>query len=179
MWIHSRRYVWGMFVAESVSFYFLLSSCVLGGTCTLVNIEGLQIGSNHPVRIMGVINLSPESFYKGTIAKNTDEFQIMVVRLVSEGADIIDIGGASTAPKNVYGTSDITRQKEIKRVTLALESIDDIKRPISIDTTSASVAEVGLDLGASIVNDISGLQADSRMAKLVSEREVPVILMAN
>ena len=108
----------------------------------MVNIEGLQIGPNHPVRIMGVINLSPESFYKGNIAKSTDEFQIMVERLVSEGADIIDIGGASTAPKNVYGTSDITREKEIKRVTLALRSIDGVKRSISIDTLPISSASL-------------------------------------
>lgn len=166
-------------VAESVSFYFLLSSCVLGGTCALVNVGGLQIGPKHPVRVMGVINLSPESFYKGAIVESTNEFQMMLERAVSEGADVIDIGGASTAPKNVYGTSDVTRDEEVKRVSLALGSVDDVKKPISIDTTSSAVAEVALDLGASMVNDISGLQADPRMAKLVADREVPVILMAN
>ena len=145
----------------------------------MVNIGGLQIGSNHPVRVMGVINLSPESFYKGAIAENSNDFQMMLERAVSEGADLIDIGGASTAPKNVYGTSDVPRDEEIKRISLALGSITNMKRPISIDTTSSAVAEVALDLGASIVNDISGLQADPRMVKLVADREVPVILMAN
>jgi dihydropteroate synthase len=168
-----------MFVAESVSFYFLLCRYLLGGNCVLVKIGGLQIGPKHPVRVMGVINLSPESFYKGSIAENSNEFQMMLERVVSEGADLIDIGGASTAPKNVYGTSDVPRDEEIKRVSLALGSVANVKRPISIDTTSSAVAEVALDLGASLVNDISGLQADPRMVKLVSDREVPVILMAN
>ena len=168
-----------MSVAESVSFYFLLSRYTLGGTRVLVNIGGLQIGPNHPVRIMGVINLSPESFYKGAIAKNSNEFRMMLERVVTEGADLIDIGAASTAPKRVYGTSDIPREEEINRVSLALGSVDNMKRPISIDTTSSAVAEVALDLGASLVNDISGLQADPKMGKLVADREVPVILMAN
>lgn len=145
----------------------------------MVNIGGLQIGPNHPVRIMGVINLSPESFYKGAIAKNSNEFRMMLERVVTEGADLIDIGAASTAPKRVYGTSDIPREEEINRVSLALGSVDNMKRPISIDTTSSAVAEVALDLGASLVNDISGLQADPKMGKLVADREVPVILMAN
>ncbi len=168
-----------MSVAESVSFYFLLSRYTLGGTRVLVNIGGLQIGPNHPVRIMGVINLSPESFYKGAIAKNSNEFRMMLERVVTEGADLIDIGAASTAPKRVYGASDVSREEEINRVSLALGSVDNMKRPISIDTTSSAVAEVALDLGASLVNDISGLQADPRMGKLVADREVPVILMAN
>jgi dihydropteroate synthase len=166
-------------VAESVSFYFLLSSYALGGTCVLVNVGNLQIGPEHPVRVMGVINLSPESFYKGAIAETADEFQMMLENVVSEGADVIDIGGASTAPKNVYGTSDVTIEEEIKRVSLIFDFTKDVDRPISIDTTSSSVAEVALDLGASMVNDISGLQADPRMAKLVADREVPVIIMAN
>ncbi len=144
----------------------------------MVKVGSLQIGPDHPVRVMGVINLSPESFYRGTIAETPDEFQRMLERMVLDGADIIDVGGASTAPKSVYGTSDITRDEEIKRVTSALESVNDLKRPISIDTTSSVVAEVALDLGASIVNDISGLKGDSRMAELVANRKVPIILMA-
>ncbi len=168
-----------MSVAESVSFYFLLSSYEFGGTKALVNVGGLHVGPKHPVRIMGAINLSPESFYKGAVAETTDEFQMMLERLILEGADVIDIGGASTAPKSVYGTSDVTREEEIKRVSLALESVDDIEKPISIDTTSSAVAEVALDLGASLVNDISGLKADPRMVDLVVGRDVPIVLMAN
>ncbi|MGY5863209.1 MAG: dihydropteroate synthase [Candidatus Thorarchaeota archaeon] len=145
----------------------------------MVDIEGLQIGPDNPVRIMGVINLSPESFYKGAIAETVEEFQIQFSKAISEGADIIDIGGASTAPTNIYGTSKVSIDEEIKRISAALQSLSDMQTPISIDTTSSRVAEIALDLGASIVNDVSGLQADPKMAKLVAERQVAVILMAN
>jgi dihydropteroate synthase len=128
---------------------------------------------------MGVINLSPESFYKGAIVETPEEFQIQLERTVSEGADIIDIGGASTAPENVYGASGVSIKEEIRRVSSALRSLESKKTPISIDTTSSKVAEIALDLGASIVNDVSGLQADPKMARLVAERSAPVILMAN
>jgi dihydropteroate synthase len=127
---------------------------------------------------MGVINLSPESFYKGSTAETADEFLLQIERLVSDGADIIDIGGASTAPKNVYGTSEISKEEEIRRISVALGSLEHVKKPISIDTTSSEVAEIALDLGASIVNDVSGLQNDQRMSKIVADREVPTILMA-
>ena len=145
----------------------------------MVDVEGLLIVPDHPVRIMGVINLSPESFYKGSIAETVEEFRIQFSKAVTEGADIIDIGGASTAPTNIYGTSRVSIDEEIKRISAALQSLDETKTPISIDTTSSKVAEVALDLGASMVNDVSGLQADPRMAKLVAERQVAVILMAN
>jgi dihydropteroate synthase len=129
---------------------------------------------------MGVINLSPESFYKGAVADNIDRFNEMIYTASEEGVDIIDIGGVSTAPKQTYGTSEVFVEDEIKRVTQALESIEIAKcPPLSIDTTSAKVAEVALDLGVSMVNDISGLHADSEMAGLIAERAVPVVLMAN
>jgi dihydropteroate synthase len=165
-------------VAEAVSFYFLPSSCAIGGTRILVIVEDLHIGPEYPVRIMGVINLSPESFYKESTAETADEFLLQLERMVADGADIIDIGGASTAPKSVYGTSEISKEEEIRRISVALGSLEHVKKPISIDTTSSEVAEIALDLGASIVNDVSGLQNDQRMSKIVADREVPVILMA-
>lgn len=145
-----------------------------------VEIDGLLVGPDNPVRVMSVINLSPESFYQGAVADSIEKFQAMVENSSKEGADIIDIGGASTAPKNVYGTSDISVEEEIKRVFQALDSIKTSEYPpLSIDTTSSKVAEVALDLGVSMVNDISGLGADSKMASLVADRGVPLVLMAN
>ena len=145
-----------------------------------VSIDGLMVGPSNPVRVMSVINLSPESFYKGGIADSTEKFHEMMKVMLGEGADIIDIGGASTAPQQVYGTSEVMTDEEIKRVSQALESIDVAKfPPISIDTTSSEVAEIALDLGVSMVNDISGLHADSGMGKLVADRGVPIVLMAN
>ena len=145
-----------------------------------VEIGGLPVGLAHPVRVMSVVNLSPESFYKEAVADSIDKFQTMVETISKEGADIIDIGGASTAPRNVYGTSDISVEEETKRVSQALSSVKISKYPpMSIDTTSSKVAEVALDLGVSMVNDISGLHADSKMARLIADRDVPIVLMAN
>jgi dihydropteroate synthase len=145
-----------------------------------VNIDGLMIGPDNPVRVMSVVNLSPESFYKGSVADSIDTFHKIIETSSKEGADIIDIGGASTAPKHVYGKSDISVEEEIKRVTQALDSIKTSEcPPLSIDTTLSKVAEIGLDLGVSMVNDISGLHADSKMAGLVADRGVPIVLMAS
>ena len=139
-----------------------------------------MVGPRLPVRVMSVVNLSPESFYKNTVADSIKKFHQMITSAAEEGADIVDIGGASTAPKNVYGTPDITIDKELERVTSALESIKvSGYPPLSIDTTSSRVAEAALDLGVSMVNDISGLHADPKMAGLVADRGAPVVLMAN
>jgi len=145
-----------------------------------VDVRGLLIGPNKPVRLMSVINLSPESFYQGSIAEDADNFQEMMKNSSELGADIIDIGAASTAPKQVYGTSEISTADEIERVTQAMESIDVSKYPpVSIDTISSKVAEIALEHGAAMINDVSGMQSDSKMASLVAEYEVPVVLMAN
>jgi dihydropteroate synthase len=145
-----------------------------------VDVGGILVGPDKPVRVMGVINLSPESFYKGSVVDSIDMFQVMVENTSKAGAEIIDIGGSSTAPKNIYSTSDISVEEETKRVTYALDSTkDSALPPLSIDTTSSKVAEVALDRGVSMVNDVSGLHADPEMASLVAERGIPIVLMAN
>jgi len=143
-----------------------------------VTIRGVGFGGSNPVRIMGVINLSPESFYKGSVPSEEDLVDF-TRKLLQTEPDIIDIGGASTAPKEVYGTSSVAIEKEISRVKIALESIIDIvDKPISIDTTSSKVAEIALDMGVDVINDVSGLQADKKMATLVADRDVPLIIMS-
>jgi len=145
-----------------------------------VDVAGLRIGDKYPVRVMGVINLSSESFYKGTVAVNEDAIRQTITKLDEEGADIIDVGGASSAPKKIYGTQEIPVHEELRRVTNAVDIIVSMtKLPLSIDTMSSQVAEKALDMGVSAINDVSGLKADSNMATLVSDRAVPVILMAN
>ncbi|MFW9834360.1 MAG: dihydropteroate synthase [Candidatus Thorarchaeota archaeon] len=145
-----------------------------------VDIRGLLVGLDQPVRLMSVINLSPESFYKGAVAESIDKFHEMMENASGLGADIVDIGGASTAPRHVYGTPRISVEEEIKRVSQALESVEVSKYPpISIDTTSSEVAEVALDLGAVMINDVSGLHSDSEMANLVADQQVPIVLMAS
>ena len=145
-----------------------------------VDIGGIFVGPDKPVRVMSVINLSPESFYKESVVESIDLFQARIDTVSKEGADVIDIGGASTAPKQVYGTSDVSIEEEIKRVSQALDSINVSKHPpLSIDTTSSRVAEIALDLGVSMVNDISGLHVDPKMPNLVADRGIPIVLMAN
>ena len=139
-----------------------------------------MIGHDQPVRIAGVINLSPESFYKGSIASDTDTLIEKVHEMEREGVDILDIGGASTAPKQTYSTQNVSVQVELKRISEAmkvLKTVTDL--PISIDTMDVTVAETALDMGAAVVNDVMGLKRDSAMAELVADRGVPVIVMAN
>ncbi len=129
---------------------------------------------------MGVLNLSPESFYRGSVVSDPDEIHEAVEGMEKDGADFIDVGAASTAPKNVYGTTDVSETEELRRIRDLLGLVVERTRlPISIDTRSASVAEAALDMGASLVNDTSGLREDTRMAKLVADRAVPIVLMAN
>ncbi len=150
----------------------------LAGGC--VSIGRLAIGRDQPVRIMGVINLSPESFYQGSITRGEDSLSLMVKKLEKGGADIIDVGAASSAPSEIYGTTHIDYKEELIRVRGLLERvIDSTDLPVSIDTTSAEVAQTAIALGAAIVNDVSGLTADDRMAALVAEYDVPIVIMAS
>jgi len=145
-----------------------------------VQVKELKIGSKQPVRVMGVINLSPESFYKGSVATNEEQLIDMVRTYEMEGADVIDVGAASSSPLNVYSRDTTSLEEEYKRVSDFLGPIiENTSLPVSIDTTSAKVAERALDLGAVMINDISGLQADERMGSVAVEHLVPVILMAN
>ncbi len=146
----------------------------------IVDVDGLRIGEGYPVRLMGILNLSPESFYKETTVSDKSSIQQLVKRMEREDVDIIDIGAASTAPTDVYGTPVISEREELARVTKALGYITDITNlPLSIDTISSEVAETSLDRGVAMVNDISGLRADPKMANLISSRDVPIVIMAN
>ncbi|MHA1637880.1 MAG: dihydropteroate synthase [Candidatus Thorarchaeota archaeon] len=145
-----------------------------------IRIKGIGVGGSHPVRIMGVVNLSPESFYKGSVTSERCSIKAYVQELIQSGADILDVGGASSAPKSVYGMADIGIDKEIERLRTALKIIVEITDvPISIDTTSSKVAKVAWDYGIDIINDISGFKADTGLAAVVADWDIPVILMAN
>lgn len=138
-------------------------------------IAGMKVGDSHPARIMGIINLSEESFYKGSIARMGQAAE-MAVKAVEEGADMLDIGARSTAP----GVKFISVEEEEKRLLPALKDVlDATDVPVSVDTQYASIAEKALNMGAHIINDISGLKTDSKMANVISDFDVPVILMAS
>lgn len=124
--------------------------------------------------IMGVLNVTPDSFSDGGLFFNEKKAIEHALRLIEDGADIIDIGGESTRP----GSEPVSVEEEIRRTIPVIKAISrEIKVPISIDTYKAGVAKHALDAGASIVNDISGLRFDPEMPKVVSEYNVPVIIM--
>lgn len=124
--------------------------------------------------IMGILNVTPDSFSDGGLFFSEKNAIEHAIKLVEDGADIIDIGGESTRP----GSEPVSVEEELRRTIPVIKAISkEIKVPISIDTYKAEVAKQALDVGASIVNDISGLTFDPNMPKVVAEYSVPVIIM--
>jgi dihydropteroate synthase len=123
---------------------------------------------------MGILNVTPDSFSDGGLFLKTDEAIRRADVMAEEGADLIDIGGESSRP----GADPVPVEEEIRRVVPVIECL--AKRltiPISIDTVKADVARQALGAGARIVNDISALRFDPKMAPLVAREDVPVVLM--
>ncbi|MDV3103675.1 dihydropteroate synthase [Thermococcus waiotapuensis] len=128
-------------------------------------------------RIMGVINVSPESFYKGSVRNDEKKLVETAVKMVEEGASFIDIGAKSTAP---YLETRIPVEEEVRRAVWAVKAVrDSLDVPISIDTTSARVAEEALKAGADVINDVTGLKEDPSMADVAAEHGAPVVLCAH
>lgn len=124
--------------------------------------------------VMGILNVTPDSFYDGK-RYNTAEIAVdHALKMIEEGADIIDVGGESTRP----GAYPISEAEELLRVIPLIKMLSkQTRKPISIDTYKASVAEKAIDAGASIINDIGGLLMDKHMAKVAAEAKAPVIIM--
>ena len=124
--------------------------------------------------IMGILNVTPDSFSGDGIYQDIDRAVETGERLVQEGADIIDIGGESTRP----GAQSVTTEEEIERVIPVIGKLSKkIKAPISIDTAKSKVARRALDSGASIVNDITGFESDHEMVYVIREFNAKVVLM--
>jgi dihydropteroate synthase len=124
--------------------------------------------------VMGVVNTTPDSFSDGGQFFDTNRAVDHALQLVADEADVIDIGGESTRP----GADPVDSKEEMRRVIPVIERLaPQINIPISIDTYKESVARAALAAGAKIVNDISGLTADSRLAKTVAEYGAGLILM--
>ena len=139
-------------------------------------LAGVRVGGSNPIRIMGIINTSPESFYKKSVFTDKRTISKTSKLMEEDGADFIDVGGMSTAP---YIKTLVSEDQEIKRITRAIESIQKVsKLPISIDTCRAKVAKVALQLGAEIVNDVSGLKYDKNMIDVLEEYYPSVIVCA-
>jgi dihydropteroate synthase len=124
--------------------------------------------------IMGIINVTPDSFSDGGKFFSINAAVEHGEKLVRQGAHILDIGGESTRPFS----NSVSEEEQIQRVVPVIKALaQKIRVPISIDTTKATVAKAALDVGASIVNDISALQANKAMGTLVAKANVPLILM--
>jgi dihydropteroate synthase len=125
---------------------------------------------------MGIINVSPESFYKNSIKTRKDDIAKTAASIQYEGAHIIDVGAMSTAP---YLKNNIPIEKETERMIRAVKIIrKNCSLPISVDTPRWSVAREAINLGVDCINDISGLKYDKNMAELIAESKLPVILGA-
>ena len=132
------------------------------------------INSNKPL-IMGIVNVTPDSFSDGGNFFDTDKAVNYALSLLDEGADIIDVGGESTRP----GAKPVGIEEEINRVIPVIEKIID-KRPksiISVDTTKSEVAEKALQAGAQIVNDISAATFDTKILDVVKKHNAIIVLM--
>ena len=137
-----------------------------------------QIGSRkvslERTLVMGILNLTPDSFSDGGEIVTVDDALRRAEQMIADGTDIIDIGGESTRP----GSKPVRAEDEIERVVPAIEEIAKrLETPISIDTTKAQVAKAALDAGAEIVNDISAFRFDAAMPAVVAWYKCGVVLM--
>ena len=125
--------------------------------------------------IMGIVNVSPDSFSGDGIKNNVEAAVLQAKRMATEGADIIDVGGESTRPQSM----PISLNEELFRVIPVLERLAvEIALPISIDTYKLELAQQALKSGASMINDIWGLKHEPRLAELAAQKEIPIILMS-
>lgn len=127
-------------------------------------------------RILGIVNVTPDSFSDGGRLRSLDDARRLMERLVAEGADVLDVGGESTRPQ---GAIPVGVEEELERVIPVIEAavVDHPAIPVSVDTVKARVARAALDAGASIVNDVSAFRLDDGMAEVCASSGAGVILM--
>ena len=137
----------------------------------------MPVGKKYAVKVMGIINTSPESFYKGSVKTGEQEIAATAKQMQQDGAHIIDIGGMSTAP--YVQTVLVPIEEEIRRVTDAIKVVRSVcDLPISVDTPRAAVAKEAIAAGADAVNDVTGLKYDSEMADVAAKAGVAMIIGA-
>ena len=142
----------------------------------MTRIGNVGVGGKNPVRVMGILNTSPESFYKKSVNTTKTDIKNTVNQMENEGADFIDVGGMSTAP---YLSTTVSEKVESKRILHAIKIIQNVSNlPISVDTCRAKVARNALEHGVEIINDISGLKYDEKMQEVISNFTPSLILCA-
>ena len=124
--------------------------------------------------VMGVLNVTPDSFSDGGKYLNVRRAVEHAIQMQRDGADIVDIGAESTRP----GSGEIPVAEELARLLPVLKSLrGKLKIPISVDTQKAAVAEIAIGAGAAMINDVSGLRRDPRLAEVIANHGVPLVLM--
>jgi dihydropteroate synthase len=124
--------------------------------------------------VMGILNVTPDSFFDGGAHFEKDRAVEQVERMLAEGADIIDVGGESTRP----GSQPVGPEEEKRRVVPIIETIRECSDvPISVDTTKAEVALAAVQAGADLINDISGMRFEPRLARIAADHGLPMVLM--
>ena len=136
----------------------------------------VRVGGSNPVRIMGILNTSPESFYKKSISTSKQRIVDAVHIMEDEGANFIDVGGMSTAP---YLSTMVSEKTEANRIVNAVKIIQQkTNLPISVDTCRAAIANEALELGVDIINDVTGLKYDHMMRKIIEKYRPSLVLCA-
>ncbi len=138
-------------------------------------LAGVSLGDGLPVAVLGVLNVSPESFHAGSVRTGDDQLLSAALAMAEAGAALIDVGARSTAP---YLDTEITEAEERDRLGRAVELlVAKLPVPISADTARPAPAQAALEAGARVINDVTGLR-DPRVAALVAKHHAGVILMA-
>ncbi len=139
-----------------------------------INIKGNLISLETP-KVMGILNVTPDSFYAGSRVNQIDDILKKASQMLSEGADFLDVGGYSSRP----GADDISIEEEVKRTAPIIKELKGVfpEAIISIDTFRAPVALKAIDAGADIINDISGGELDKQMFEIVADTKTPYIIM--
>lgn len=140
------------------------------------NLSSIRVGDGFPVRVLGVINLTQGSFYKGSIRSLGPAVGSSAASMAELGADAVDVGASSTAP---YLKAHLSANEELDMIRRAVRSIvDATSLPISVDTSYSKVADAALSAGATIVNDVTGLNYDPALADTILDHSASAIIMA-
>lgn len=139
--------------------------------------RGVLLDFEHETVIMGILNVTPDSFSDGGLFNQVDQAVARTREMVEQGAKIVDIGGESTRP----GYTPISDEEEIGRIVPVIRAIREAGIPVllSVDTYKSGVAKAALEAGADILNDIWGVKRDAHLAALAAEYDVPLLLMHN
>ncbi len=139
-----------------------------------INIGGREFAWGERTYIMGILNVTPDSFSGDGVGADVDEALRLALQMCEDGADLIDVGGESTRP----GAEEITVEEELRRTVPVVERlVRDLDVPVSIDTYKAGVAKAAIEAGAALVNDVHGFRREAALAAVVAQAGVPAVAM--